>query len=417
MKEIERCQKDPSKLVNPDTGRCILEKSPIIKKLLSEGYTIVVTPETVVPNPPKSVKVFQICPTDSSKLVNPLTGRCIKQESPTIKKLMSEGWTIALSKKTPSPLLIKPKKELDYEKIIKKLDKNKDGIIVINEYLAKKEITTSEQDTKKGLYIGIYDTSNIYKFLSIQRESDIILQRNLCIYKQHYYISWYPNVKRLSYKNVSIDKNNNYNHYMVTHGIVICNAPLSWQTNKKMEIITHPDLVKYIKDCKERFLIIPLTLMHFEFRSTFIKSGINRDVIAHQNILIFDNLNKTIDRFDPHGKKDGISVGHTNIGPPAYNNTGIDAYLKRYTKKILPSYKYIELQLSCPYLGPQMKADKASGYCVTWSLMFTLLRLLNPDVPVQDLIKAMLEGTREELVKKLGRFAKFYTDKIKKIKI
>lgn len=415
MKEIERCQKDPSKLVNPDTGRCVLEKSPIIKKLLSEGYTVVVTPETVVPKPPKDVKVFQICPTDSFKLINPLTGRCIKQESSTIKKLMSEGWTIALSGKSHGPLLIKPKKELDYEKMIDKLDKNKDGIIVINEYLDKKEITTSEEDTKKGLYRGIYDSSNIYKFLSIQRVSDIILQRNLCIYRHFYYISWDPKVKGLSYKKVSIDIHDKYNYFIVSRGVELFNAPLSWHGNRKMEILTHPHLVKYIKDCKERFLVVPLTLTGVDFNFAFTKTGVRQNVISHQNILIFDNLNKTVDRFDPHGKKDGISVGHPVIRSPAYNNKEIDAFFKNYIKKILPNYNYIDLELSCPYLGPQMKADRAEGYCITWSLMFTLLRLLNPDVPTDKLIKAMLEGTREELVKKLGRFAKFYTDKIKNI--
>ena len=79
-KNIERCPKDIKKLVNPKTGRCVLESNPTIKELIKKGYTILVTPNINQPEPsPKSknndVKVFKICPTDSNKLVNPTTGR------------------------------------------------------------------------------------------------------------------------------------------------------------------------------------------------------------------------------------------------------------------------------------------------------------------------------------------------------
>jgi len=54
-KNIERCPKDIKKLVNPKTGRCVMESSPIIKKLINEGYTILVTPNVNQPDPQKKV--------------------------------------------------------------------------------------------------------------------------------------------------------------------------------------------------------------------------------------------------------------------------------------------------------------------------------------------------------------------------
>ena len=411
MKEIERCQKDPTKLVNPKSGRCVLEHSPIIKKLISEGYTVVVTPKSDVPTPPKNTKVFKICPTDSSKLINPLTGRCVKQNNVTVKKLMLEGWTIAISGKSPGPLLIKPKKTLDYQKMIDKLDKNKDGIIVINEYLSNKEISIKEESQKKGLFLGIYDPTNIYKFLSIQKMTDPILDKNLCLYNTISHIMYNP--KKSNIPETVISKRLNLYDYaksVAINGIWLFNVNLFLnKKNQNLEIFIDPTFKDFIGNCKERFLIVPLVLSDATFK---IYSTVRQD--AHQNILIFDNEKKTIDRFDPHGKANGISWGHLWMSDPIFNNEKIDVFLKRYFNNLLPRYNYIDLEISCPYLGPQSKADRSDGYCVTWSLMFILMRLLNPDVPIQDLIKAMLQGTRQELVTKLGKFAKFYTDKLKK---
>ena len=171
-KNIERCPKDIKKLVNPKTGRCVMETSPIIKKLIQEGYTILVTPnKSQPPVQPKNddVKIFKVCPKDIKRLVNPNTGRCINITSPIVKKLMSQGWSIAFNDPGVTPLVIKPKNDIDIDKLKKNLDVDKDGIVSINEYLGSFEITPLEEDEKKGAFWFLRTTTNIPRFLKLNK--------------------------------------------------------------------------------------------------------------------------------------------------------------------------------------------------------------------------------------------------------
>ena len=48
--------------------------------------------------------------------------------------------------------------------------------------------------------------------------------------------------------------------------------------------------------------------------------------------------------------------------------------------------------------------------------MFTILRLLNPDKTVDQLNSNMLKGTPSQMMTKMQKFAKFYSDILKKRK-
>ena len=62
-----------------------------------------------------------------------------------------------------------------------------------------------------------------------------------------------------------------------------------------------------------------------------------------------------------------------------------------------------------------MKAEifDRTGYCVTWSLMFTVLRILNPGKSPEAINKHLLDGTSAEIFSKMLKFAKFYSDVLK----
>lgn len=60
--------------------------------------------------------------------------------------------------------------------------------------------------------------------------------------------------------------------------------------------------------------------------------------------------------------------------------------------------------------------DNRFGYCVTWSLMFTILRILNPSKSVEELNNLLLDGTPSELQSKILKFAKYYSDILKNSK-
>jgi hypothetical protein len=410
-KNIERCPKDVKKLVNPKTGRCVMESSPIIKKLISEGYTILITPNPNQPEPsPKSknndVKVFKICPTDSNKLVNPTTGRCIMQTSPIIKKLMAQGWSIGFNDPGVTPLVIKPKGVIDLDKLKKDLDIDKDGIVSINEYLSSFEITPVEEEETKGAFAFLRTNTNIPRFLALIRETDPVFKKNLCWFNQKFYAYTKPKGAGPKIKitsTFSTQDFNNYNvHDMMNHA-QLYNAPISRDRNTlPVNFIIHPGLKQQVKTCKERYLAMALSLAASPWGAEFYSGG-------HANVLIFDTISKTVDRYDPHGTQcDGYAC-------PAYDQDGIDAILKKEFKKILPDYKFIDLSVACPNVGPQTKAEifDRTGYCVTWSLMFTVLRILNPGKSPEEVNNQLLDGTRAEIFSKMLKFAKFYSDVLK----
>lgn len=415
-KNITRCPKDIKKLVNPKTGRCVMESSPIIKKLLKEGYTIVVTPNAKQPDPPpknNDVKIFRVCPTDPNKLVNPLTGRCLMQKSPIVKKLMAEGWTIAFNDRGVTPVIIKPEGKLKLDKLKKDIDANKDGILSINEYLGSKEITLVEEKAQKGFFKFLKTNENIPLFLNIMAKRDPLLKKNLCISKDRYFLYLNPrNPADSSFWTVVTTMTNklsdDYDKMEIYRSQTLYEAPEEGRVAENPVLITHPELFNNIRKCKERFYSTPLTLT----TSSIYDVGEFRN--GHSNVLFFDTKNKTIDRYDPHGAecmKEG-----DNAYCPGYNQDGIDAFLALEFKKKLPEYRFIDLQTTCPYFGPQIKYESGTrvGYCVTWSLMFVVLRLLNPDFSIEKLNKVLTTGSTMEMFNKMLKFAKFYSDVIKK---
>ena len=415
-KVLERCPKDVKKLINPLTGRCVLESNPTIKKLLKKGFTIVVTPYVDQPEPPKKmsdVKVFKICPSDPNKLVNPLTGRCVIQNNPTVKKLLKDGWVISLKDPNPAPVIIKPDKDIDYKKLKDELDKDRDGIVSINEFLGSREITLTEEQENKGVFPFLHTGSNIPKFLTIMKKTNPIIGKNLCWFKPYYYVNYKEvNGKKTSIKisksRVTIDTKK-YPNYYLDNSAVLHGTPLNIGNNlEETKFIVTPDLKNEVLNCKERYFAMALSL-----QSTSIHAEVQEG--GHSNVIFFDTAKKTIDRFDPHGTK---SFGGNTA---AYDQNAIDRILKKEFKKILPQYEFIDFEMTCPYFGAQLKVEsggvsRADGYCVTWSLMFIILRILNPDKSVLELAKKMSEGTREEMIKKIRKFAKYYSDVLKNAK-
>lgn len=408
-KNIERCPKDVKKLVNPKTGRCVLESNPTIKELIKNGYTILVTPNVNQPEPPpknNDVKVFKICPTDSNKLVNPTTGRCIMHKSPIVKKLLSQGWSIAFNDPGVTPLVIKPKGNVDIKKLKKDLDKDKNDIISINEYLGSVEITPFEEEESKGGFQFLRTNVNVPRFLSLIRNTDPVFKRNLCWFNQKYWVLTNPKkddmpkvkiVVKWEYTDII-----KYDYRALENHATLYNAPHDRPLIGPTTFAIHPAVDKKVRNCKERYLAMALSLSTSPLGIGFYTGG-------HANVLIFDTVLKTVDRYDPHGTycRDGAC--------PLYDQNGVDAILKKEFKKILPEYKFIDFSVACPNIGPQMKGETGDrhGYCVTWSLMFTVLRILNPGKSPDEINKQLLKGTSAEIFSKMLRFAKFYSDVLK----
>jgi hypothetical protein len=116
---------------------------------------------------------------------------------------------------------------------------------------------------------------------------------------------------------------------------------------------------------------------------------------SHENSIIIDHKNKTIERFEPHGYK----------GAHYYNTKKLTVLLKRYFKKILPSYKFLDSKDIYPRRGVQTYEHISSyhdisyelrpGYCAAWSAWYMDLiatNLHNPHLNMSDI------RTRQEFI-------------------
>lgn len=86
-------------------------------------------------------------------------------------------------------------------------------------------------------------------------------------------------------------------------------------------------------------------------------------VVGHANALLFDAERHVIERYEPTGD----------------SNRKIDTTIEGLLHKEFPKWTYIGTRHAAPKRGPQLIADAFRGLCVTYSIMYILFRLLNPD--------------------------------------
>lgn len=416
------CPNDSSRILDPKSGRCFMPNNIVIKNLLKEGYTILVTSNQEQPEPNKKyddIKVFKVCPEDPSRVINPITGRCVLISNVDIKRLLKEGWSLALRDDRTAPVIVKAD-TVSYPKLVKELDKNKDSIVSINEYLDSREITKPEETEKMGMFQKVTTSLNILNYLFIKAKTDPVISKNVCIFDNQIfferglktperglgeirYFNTFPEFLR--YDSLP-DTEKKYKISGLDNKAILFSSPRRNTFTRPTLLIT-PKIGLYLNNCKERFLIMPLSLYSISVDQPFTETS-----MGHANVLIFDTFLKTIERFDPHGTQ---SYEGANV---SYNQDAIDKYLTGAFGSLLPSYKYIEFSVACPYFGPQLYVErntsKVGGYCVMWSLMFIILKLLNPNKSSIELLKFMTKGTPDEIANKLSRFTKSVVDTLKK---
>lgn len=134
-------------------------------------------------------------------------------------------------------------------------------------------------------------------------------------------------------------------------------------------------LLSTIKQCtldpSVRFYVVPLRL-NLTYKD------------AHSNVVIVDNLYKTIEFFEPHG-----STFMGSITPKPYN---IENHVKILLSRLFPIrsqyYTYKNVQNNCP-IGLQSQQsiiNPQSGHCLAWSLLFIHVRINNLFLSTENII-------------------------------
>ena len=383
----------PGKVINPETGKCVLLKGDVGKRLTSGPYVIV--------NPP-----------------------AMPPKGPVVTKNKDVKISI------PKPKL---------NKNLTAIDTDGDGYVSIKEYLDTVE-SLGPQELSKGVNFAFYNQRD----LGIVFILDLIKNFNgpvskigciplftLCVYKDSTG-KFYTKKSRIGSPACDRTGGEFYDGSLVNTfaSIAILNAP-KYNTSTSPIILTPPNLRETLNKCEQdgKYMIVcDLTLL----------GGDSFADTSHANVLVFDIRRKTIERFDPHGGNyySNVTLAYdpeSNIGhgrkdfkfgivdkqirsTALFDQVTIDLKLKQKFAVELSEYTFNGTNITTPYLGPQIKADEFNGLCVTWSCMYMLMRLLNPDMKPADVTMKMIDGTPKEIKNRILRFQKFIIRRLQNVK-
>ena len=190
-------------------------------------------------------------------------------------------------------------------------------------------------------------------------------------------------------------------------------------------------LAKVLVRCiskNEPIIIIPLSL----------KITVKEKTSGHGNLLIYRNNTRQLEHFEPHGadfqggnKEIMVLVNETLDKDLNYLVKNMNDELD---KKDLLHIKLIKAHEVCPRLDGLQVLETESrlpklpiepeGYCVAWAMFFAEMCLKNPEIPSEQIYKAILDerekrGSNPDYFKKLirgytcfinNKMAKYFTE-------
>jgi hypothetical protein len=128
---------------------------------------------------------------------------------------------------------------------------------------------------------------------------------------------------------------------------------------------------KVIREPKSRFLVLHVELMRLKGK------------IGHANLLIIDTQNRTIERFEPHGKNSKTTAkmaGLEKWSETPLKEHIIDTAIMDVLMHENPTFE------SFTYLFPTgAPLQGFDGFCATWVYFYLIHRLLYPDIPRTEL--------------------------------
>lgn len=254
--------------------------------------------------------------------------------------------------------------EIYHEDRLDIYDKNDDDIISLEEYLAKEE-SQGYNAIPGDIDYNYQDYSNVFNYFYI-----------LFVKIKDFKIMCIPNMT--------------VKHFGKEDRVAVV------YYKKEQKLVMASNIKNSICYCKKKKDI------RFLFFS-FILINNKKESFSHANIIIIDLFKKTLERFEPHGY---------------YNTTTMNNIIKnKLMKKIgIDEYEYLEPQKLSPYQGIQKKADAFCGMCVTITMMYLHMRILNPDIKQNKIVSYFLDQSKNELKTTILRYARFVELKLKRFK-
>lgn len=141
----------------------------------------------------------------------------------------------------------------------------------------------------------------------------------------------------------------------------------------KLEVKLYKELGSVLKACNKAFMIIPVNLI--------LPKQYNQERSGHANLILINNISKTIEFFEPHGI---WFSGHSAEGPGLVFD--IEKIIKNTVYGIFPEkrdFNFINLYDSCPLLSVQNN----DSFCLAWCMLLLEARLLNINRDRGEIIK------------------------------
>ena len=129
----------------------------------------------------------------------------------------------------------------------------------------------------------------------------------------------------------------------------------------------------------------------------------------HANIAIINNINNSIEYYEPHGYRRNKNSEIAGIKGIYHKKIKL---LKDYFKKLLPNHSLIDVVSMNKKTSFQalFDPDENSGFCVTWCILFVHYRILNPNILLSRLLKHIYKTINTT---KLLKYAKYIEDTLK----
>lgn len=160
------------------------------------------------------------------------------------------------------------------------------------------------------------------------------------------------------------------------------------------EYITLKEFLKELKfyfDKKEKILIPIILNIRYKKKDN------------HANMIIINLNNMTLELFEPHGNRLSDSV----IGDIEGGYKKKTIFVHKFFNKYFPELKIINVNRTLRGRSFQVLYDpkEHTGYCVTWCLLYTHYRILNPNISIDRLIQYMDKKIKTNLLLKYASYS------------
>jgi hypothetical protein len=173
--------------------------------------------------------------------------------------------------------------------------------------------------------------------------------------------------------------------------------------------LNYSNLILGLVAKKNKVYIRNIPKIHINKKFNILIVNLNTEEGNHANIALINNINKTIEYFEPHGYRKNKQSEIAGIKGIYKKKIKV---LKNLFSEILPSHSFVDVVYMNKKTSFQteLDPDENSGFCVMWCILFVHYRLLNQDVLLSRLLKHM---DKVMTTNKLLKYAKHVEDTIK----